>query len=158
MNNFNIALRMAGFPMRLITAAGENVAPVLIEDEIKRQLDCVANAMVVGDQKKFLTVLLTLKTKPDADGLPLGAELAKDAALCGCATIADAAASADYKKMIEDGLKKANANAISRAQNVQKFAILPVDFTQEGNELTPTMKLKRKVVLEKYADVVAGLY
>ena len=142
----------------LITAAGENVAPVLIEDEIKRQLDCVANAMVVGDQKKFLTVLLTLKTKPDADGLPLGAELAKDAALCGCATIADAAASADYKKMIEDGLKKANANAISRAQNVQKFAILPVDFTQEGSELTPTMKLKRKVVLEKYADVVAGLY
>ncbi|KAH8068039.1 decanoate-CoA ligase [Aureococcus anophagefferens] len=142
----------------LITAAGENVAPVLIEDEIKRQLDCVANAMVVGDQKKFLTVLLTLKTKPDADGLPLGAELAKDAALCGCATIADAAASADYKKMIEDGLKKANANAISRAQNVQKFAILPVDFTQEGNELTPTMKLKRKVVLETYADVVAGLY
>mmetsp|Transcript_17962 Transcript_17962/g.58531 ORF Transcript_17962/g.58531 Transcript_17962/m.58531 type:complete len:680 (+) Transcript_17962:244-2283(+) len=142
----------------LITAAGENVAPVLIEDEIKRQLDCVANAMVVGDQKKFLTVLLTLKTKPDADGLPLGTELAKDAALCGCATIADAAASADYKKMIEDGLKKANANAISRAQNVQKFAILPVDFTQEGNELTPTMKLKRKVVLEKYADVVAGLY
>ena len=142
----------------LITAAGENVAPVLIEDEIKRQLDCVANAMVVGDQKKFLTVLLTLKTKPDADGLPLGADLAKDAALCGCATIADAAASADYKKMIEDGLKKANANAISRAQNVQKFAILPVDFTQEGNELTPTMKLKRKVVLEKYADVVAGLY
>ena len=114
--------------------------------------------MVVGDQKKFLTVLLTLKTKPDADGLPLGSELAKDAALHGCATIKDAEASEAYQKMLFDGLKAANANAISRAQNVQKFAILPVDFTQEGGELTPTMKLKRNVVIQKYAAVVDGLY
>ena len=60
--------------------------------------------------------------------------------------------------MLEEGLKAANKNAISRAQNVQKFAILPCDFTQDGDELTPTMKLKRSVVLKKYADVVAGLY
>jgi long-subunit acyl-CoA synthetase (AMP-forming) len=91
------------------------------------------------------------------DGTPQDV-LEKEAALHGCATVADAAANADYRAALEAGVKAANANAISRAQTVQKFAVLPADFTQETGELTPTMKLKRKVVLEKYADVVAGLY
>ena len=59
---------------------------------------------------------------------------------------------------MDAGLARANKNAISRAQNVQKWAILPRDFTQEGGELTPTMKLRRKVVLEMYPDVVGQLY
>ena len=91
------------------------------------------------------------------DGTPQDV-LEKEAALHGCATVAEAAASAEYRKMIDDGIKVANKNAISRAQVVQKFAVLPADFTQETGELTPTMKLKRKIVLEKYAAVVADLY
>lgn len=141
----------------LITAGGENVAPVLIEDEIKKQLPCLSNAMAVGDRMKYLVVLLALKTDMNDDGTPKDA-LDKAAALHGCATVAEAAASAEYKKMIDDGIKVANKNAISRAQVVQKFAVLPADFTQETGELTPTMKLKRKIVLEKYAAVVADLY
>jgi long-chain-fatty-acid--CoA ligase ACSBG len=141
----------------LITAAGENVAPVLLEDEIKRRLPMVSNAMVVGDKKKFLTVLLTLKTKMHEDGAPMDV-LLKDAALHDCSTVAEAQRSSAYADALDAGLKAANKNAISRAQNVQKWAILPEDFTQDGGELTPTMKLKRKVVLEKYAAVVDGLY
>ena len=101
--------------------------------------------------------------------------LLKDAALHDCATVAEAQRSSAYADALDAGLKAANANAISRAQNVQKWAILPEDFTQEGGELTcgaasslggrrrrclsrPTLKLKRKVVLEKYAAIVEGLY
>jgi long-chain-fatty-acid--CoA ligase ACSBG len=76
----------------------------------------------------------------------------------GCTTVQDAKNSSEYKKHLDEGLTRANKNAISRAQNVQKWAILPRDFTQEGGELTPTMKLRRKVVLEMYPDVVAQLY
>lgn len=142
----------------LITAAGENVAPVLLEDEIKRQLPCVSNAMVIGDRKKYLTVFLCLKTKMnEEDGTPLPG-LVKDSALFGCATVSEASSSTEYAAHLNEGLKRANKGAISRAQNVQKFALLPRDFTQEGGELTPTMKLRRKVVLEMYPEVVAGLY
>merc|ERR1711871_1880653 len=142
----------------LITAAGENVAPVLLEDEIKKQLPCVSNAMVIGDRKKYLTVFLCLKTKMnEEDGTPLDV-LAADSKLFDCATVSDAKTSPEYKAHLDAGLTRANKNAISRAQNVQKWAILPRDFTQENGELTPTMKLRRKVVLEMYPDVVAQLY
>ncbi len=142
----------------LITAAGENVAPVLLEDEIKKQLPCVSNAMVIGDRRKYLTVFLCLKTKMnEEDGTPLDG-LVSDSALFGCNTVQDAKRSSEYKAHLDAGLTRANKNAISRAQNVQKWAILPRDFTQEGGELTPTMKLRRKVVLEMYPDVVAQLY
>ena len=142
----------------LITAAGENVAPVLLEDEIKKQLPCVSNAMVIGDRKKYLTVFLCLKTKMnEEDGTPLDG-LVADSKLFDCATVSDAKRSPEYKKHLDEGLTRANKNAISRAQNVQKWAILPRDFTQENGELTPTMKLRRKVVLEMYPDVVGQLY
>ena len=142
----------------LITAAGENVAPVLLEDEIKKQLPCVSNAMVIGDRKKYLTVFLCLKTKMnEEDGTPLE-WLVGESELFGCDTVQDAKSSPEYKANLDAGLARANKNAISRAQNVQKWAILPRDFTQEGGELTPTMKLRRKVVLEMYPDVVAQLY
>ena len=142
----------------LITAAGENVAPVLLEDEIKKQLPCVSNAMVIGDRKKYLTVFLCLKTKMnEEDGTPLE-WLVGESELFGCDTVQDAKSSPEYKAHLDAGLTRANKNAISRAQNVQKWAILPRDFTQENGELTPTMKLRRKVVLEMYPDVVAQLY
>ena len=81
--------------------------------------------------------------------------LVSDSELFGCHTVQDAKNSSEYKAHLDAGLTRANKNAISRAQNVQKWAILPRDFTQEGGELTLTMKLRRKVVLEMYPDVVA---
>ena len=113
--------------------------------------------MVIGDRKKYLTVFLCLKTKMnEEDGTPLPG-LVADSELFGCHTVQDAKTSPEYKAHLDAGLTRANKNAISRAQNVQKWAILPRDFTQEGGELTPTMKLRRKVVLEMRPGVVAQL-
>jgi long-chain-fatty-acid--CoA ligase ACSBG len=66
--------------------------------------------------------------------------------------------SVQWSSYFETGMAKANARAASRAQTIKKWAILPVDFSCQGGELTPTLKLKRSVVLEKYADVVERLY
>jgi len=56
------------------------------------------------------------------------------------------------------GTKAANARAASRAQMISKWAVIPTDFTEKGGELTPTQKLKRNVVLEKYKDQVDAFY
>ena len=147
----------------IITAGGENIPPVLIENEVKAALPAVANCMVVGDKKKFLTVLLTLKTKLDEQGNPTNA-LNREALDIGkelgsaATTTEQVAKDPAWKKYIEEGLKKANAAATSNAQFVQKWTVLSLDFSEKGGELTPTLKLKRSVVTEKYADVIAGLY
>merc|ERR1711970_691653 len=88
--------------------SGENVAPVLLEDEIKKQLPCVSNAMVIGDRKKYLTVFLCLKTKMnEEDGTPLDG-LVSDSTLFGCNTVQDAKRSSEYKAHLDAGLTRAN--------------------------------------------------
>lgn len=155
----------------LITAGGENVAPVLIEDEIKKAIpDLVNNVMVIGDKQKYLTCLVTFAAAPkdpqkiEEGEYPFEADLSA-AALEVCAaigsdakTVAEACEDDKIRAHVEAGIKAANGNAISRAQNIQKFHPLGQDFTLEGNELTPTMKLKRRIVLEKYDKEVRSLY
>lgn len=147
----------------IITAGGENIPPVLIENEIMSALPAVANCMVVGDKKKFLTVLLTMKAKLDDQGNPTK-ELNKEALDIGkeigsnASTTEQVASDPHWKKYFDEGLKKANSTATSNAQFVQKWSVLPLDFSEKGGELTPTLKLKRSVVAEKYADVIAAMY
>jgi len=120
--------------------------------------------MVVGDKQKFLAVLFCLKTKVGEDGHTPTSILTKDVVEIGesfgskATTVEEVIADPLWKKYLEDGMKKANAKATSNAQKVQKYAILPLDFTEKGGELTPTLKLKRSVVAEKYANVIAHLY
>lgn len=152
----------------LITAGGENVAPVPIEDEVKKQLPAVSYCMVIGDKRKFLTALLTLKTKVDKEtGQPLET-LAHDALEAvpssRASTVADVLRELEdekkgpWREYIQAGIDRANEKSTSRAQKVQKWAVLPVDFSIPGNELTPTLKLKRGVVSEKYPKIIEGLY
>lgn len=70
---------------------------------------------------------------------------------CAVSTVKEASNDLKVRKVILEGLEKANKKAISRAQNVQNFYILPEDFSVENGALTPTMKLKRKEVSKKYA-------
>ncbi|KAH8377994.1 hypothetical protein KR093_008450 [Drosophila rubida] len=170
----------------IITAGGENIPPVHIEELIKRELPCVSNALLIGDHRKYLTVLLALKTKSDAEtGRPLDAlreetvewlqahhlQQSKLSELLGIpadlqlpneanALAAALQISAEPKlyEALEAGIKRANEHAISNAQRVQKFALLPHEFSLATGELGPTLKIRRNIVHAKYAPLIERLY
>lgn len=132
----------------LITAGGENIAPQLIEGLLKA-IPVVAQAVVVGDAKKYLSALLTL----DPERVPLEAQS------CGspARTPAEAAGCPVFYRHLHAQVEAANTH-LAQVQTIKRFAILPHELTPEGGELTPTMKVKRKVVNEKYAQQIAQLY
>jgi len=150
----------------LITAGGENIAPIPIEDSIKKYLPCVANAMLIGDKKKFLSVLLTLKTEIDSTTTEPLPELAP-ATIAWCESLGSKAKTIDdildpadelVNKAIQEGINLANNDSESNAKKVQKWRILRKDFSVPGGELGPTLKMKRHIVLQQYAELVDGFY
>ncbi|XP_034666158.1 very long-chain-fatty-acid--CoA ligase bubblegum [Drosophila subobscura] len=151
----------------IITAGGENIPPVHIENMIKKELDGISNAFLVGEQRKYLTVLVTIKTELDKDsGEPLD-ELSHESSVWMKSlgvehkTVSDILKAGPCPKVwksIEDGIKRANKVSISNAQKVQKFSILPHDFSIPTGELGPTLKVKRNVVAKMYADEIEKLY
>mmetsp|Transcript_7568 Transcript_7568/g.20999 ORF Transcript_7568/g.20999 Transcript_7568/m.20999 type:complete len:659 (+) Transcript_7568:150-2126(+) len=169
-NNPNIPKGPSGFVTitgrikeLIITAGGENVPPVLIEEHLKEAMPAISSAMVIGDKRKFLTVLITLHVEIDEEGVPTnkltGSALEIGKEISSVATTSSEARD-DYKwkKYIEEGIKKANTKATSNAQKVQKFYIIDGDFSEKGTELTPTLKLKRKVTAAKYDEQIESMY
>jgi len=147
----------------IITAGGENVPPVLIEDILKEELPCVSNVMVIGDKRKFLSCVFTIKSEPDAQQKPtdkLAGPALADAKKGGSSatTVTAAAKDASFLKMVQAGVDRYNKRAVSRAQHVQKFTVLSGEFTVDSGELTPTMKLKRKIVNEKFSAQIEAMY
>lgn len=147
----------------IITAGGENVPPVLIEDNLKAALPAISNAMLIGDKRKFLSCLITLKNEPDADGNPTdklfgpAVELA-NAVGSTATTVGEAVVCEKFLQAIQEGVNRANKQAVSRAQHINKWKVLPTDFSLAGNELTPTMKLKRRIVVAKYEELIENFY
>ncbi|XP_031769185.1 long-chain-fatty-acid--CoA ligase ACSBG2 isoform X2 [Galleria mellonella] len=150
----------------LITAGGENVAPVPIEQLVQAELPHLGYAVLIGDKRKFLSMIVTLKAKINTEtGAALDeleSETKRWVASLGskATTISEIYNSKDpvVQKAIEDGIKRANKHAISNAQKIQKVAILPADFSLASGELGPTLKIKRNVVYEKYKDIIEGFY
>eukprot|EP00752_Nemacystus_decipiens_P012995 g11498.t1 len=149
----------------IITAGGENIPPVLIENEFKTELPCIANCMVVGDKRKFLTILIALRSVEEEgeNGEP-AVKLAGDS-LTACKAIGSTATTVEEAKgdpkwteYINKAMKACNARTTSNAQRVAKWALLPTDFSVEGGELTETLKLKRGPAAEKYSDIIEALY
>src|SRR5688572_3470589 len=132
----------------IITAGGENIAPALVEGYLKG-IPVVSQAVVIGDRQRYLSVLLTL----NAD------RIKTDAQACGSGAC-DAETAAKDEKFLQFLQKQIDAvNArLARVQAVKKFRVIPNEFTVEGGELTPTMKVKRKVVTEKYKNEIDQLY
>ena len=132
----------------IITAGGENVAPALVEGYLKG-IPVVSQAVVLGDRQRYLAVLLTL----NAD------RIAIDAKACGSGACDPATAAKDEKFLgfLQRQIDTVNAR-LARVQAVKKFRVIPHEFTVEGGELTPTMKVKRKVVTEKYKNEIEKLY
>ena len=148
----------------IITAGGENIPPVLIENEMKAAMPALSNCMVVGDKRKFLAMLVSLKTEVDADtGAPTD-DLSKDSLFFGgeigskAKTLTEAAECPKWRAYVDKGMKVANSKTTSNAQVIQKWTMLPVDFSEKEGDLTPTLKLKRNVVSAKYADLIDSIY
>ncbi|XP_019495656.1 PREDICTED: long-chain-fatty-acid--CoA ligase ACSBG1 isoform X4 [Hipposideros armiger] len=150
----------------IITAGGENVPPMPIEEAVKTELPIVSCAMLIGDQRKFLSMLLTLKCTLDPDTSDPTDNLTEQVVeFCqrvgsNATTVSDIVGKKDQAvyQAIEEGIQRVNRNAAARPHHIQKWAILQRDFSISGGELGPTMKLKRLTVLEKYKDVIDSFY
>ncbi|XP_057687933.1 long-chain-fatty-acid--CoA ligase ACSBG2-like isoform X2 [Corythoichthys intestinalis] len=149
----------------LITAGGENVAPVHIENTVKSEAPILSNAMLIGDRKKFLSMLVTLKCVPDEDGKPTDKLSPEAVAFCrelgvSATRVSEIVGNKEpaVYKAIQEALERYNGVAVSRAQKVQKFVILERDFSIGGGELGPTMKLRRPIVVQMYQDKIDEMY
>lgn len=132
----------------LITAGGENIAPQLLEGHLK-SIPIVGQAVVVGDRMKYLAALLTL------DPERLHTEVA--AAGSPAKTMEEAAACETFRQHLQRQIDEINVK-LARVQTIKKFVVVPTEFSIDGGELTPTMKVKRKVVNEKYKAEIASMY
>ncbi|WP_204800689.1 AMP-dependent synthetase/ligase [Mycobacterium riyadhense] len=133
----------------IVTAGGKNVAPAVLEDQLRAH-PLISQAMVVGDNKPFIGALITID--PEAfDGWKQRNGKTTSASVSELATDPDLVAEVDA------AVKHANLQ-VSHAESIRKFRILPVDFTENTGELTPTMKVKRNVVAEKFASDIEAIY
>ncbi|MEV4137490.1 long-chain fatty acid--CoA ligase [Dactylosporangium sp. NPDC049742] len=141
-------LRITGRKKELIvTAGGKNVAPAVLEDRVRAH-PLVSQCMVVGDRQPFIAALVTV----DPDALPAWAS--------AHGKPADAAALVDDPELraeIQTAIDDANT-AVSKAEAIKVFRILPQDFTEATGTLTPSLKVKRNVVLKEYAGEIAAIY
>lgn len=150
----------------IITAGGENIAPVPIEESIKKELPCISNAILIGDKRKFLTVFLTFKVVMDtATEAPTRKLTASAIEWCrsvgsNASTVDEILKGPDAKVMeaIQAGIDKSNKGSVSNAARVQRWTILPTDVSIPGGELGPTLKLKRFYFNKKYDDTIERLY
>jgi long-chain acyl-CoA synthetase len=132
----------------IITAGGKNIAPQPIENELK--LDkYISQAFVYGDRKPYLTALLV----PNLERLN---EHAREKQI-DYIDYDDLVLHEPVQKLYQQRVAEINSK-LARYESIKKFVLLPRDFSIEGGELTPTLKLKRKVIYEKYKDKIEGMY
>jgi len=131
----------------LVTAGGKNVAPAVLEDRLRAHA-LVDQCMVVGDGQPFIAALVTI----DRESFPAWAE-----AHGKSADVADNLDDPDLRAEVQAAVEEAN-KAVSKAESIRKFTILPDEWTEEGGQLTPSLKLKRNVVMRELRDEVAALY
>ena len=133
----------------IINAAGKNMSPANIEAEIKTASPLIGQAVTIGDRRPYNTALIVL----DADFAPQwatqqGIEVDSFEALAADATVVQA---------VQQGIDEANTH-LARVEQIKKFKIVPGDWLPGGDELTPTMKLKRKPIAAKYETEIEEMY
>lgn len=131
----------------LVTAGGKNVAPAVLEDRLRAHA-LVDQCLVVGDGQPFIGALVTI----DRETFPAWAEQhgkSKD--------VADLVDDPDLVAAVQEAVDEAN-KAVSKAESIRKFTILPGEWTEEGGQLTPSLKLKRRVVMRESREEIEALY
>lgn len=131
----------------LVTAGGKNVAPAVLED-LLRAHHLVSQCLVVGDGQPFIAALVTI----DEDAFPTWAAVHGKKG-----GVRDHVDDPELQAEIESAVAEAN-KAVSKAESIRKFRILSEDWTEEGGQLTPSLKLKRSVVTRQSRDEIAALY
>lgn len=132
----------------IVTAGGKNVSPAPLED-VLRSHPLISQCMVVGDQKPFVAAVLTLDeemlpTWLRNNGLP---EM----------TVAEAAKDERIHAELQTAVDRAN-QTVSRAESIRVFEVIDTDFTEENGYLTPSLKLKRNIVVKDFSEVIEGIY
>ncbi len=131
----------------LVTAGGKNVAPAVLEDRLRAH-PLVSQCLVVGDGQPFIAALVTLDQESATEWAAAHGKSRR---------LADLAGDPDLRAEIAAAVEDAN-HAVSRAESIRKFTILGHDWTEEGGQLTPSLKLKRSVVMRECRDEIADLY
>lgn len=133
----------------IISAAGKNMSPANIEAELKSSSPLIDQVCCIGDQRPYNVALVSL----DPDFAPMWAEQngIEDT------SVASLSENGDVLEAVRGALEKGNGN-LARVEQVKRFELLSEDWKPGGDELTPTMKLKRKPIAEKYAAEIEGLY
>ena len=132
----------------IVTAGGKNVAPAVLEDRLRGH-PLISQIVVVGDKRPFISALVTL----DAEMLPGWLKNHGFEAL----TVAEAVKDPQVLASIDRAIKRAN-EAVSRAESIRKFTVLPIDFTTDNGYLTPSLKVKRNLVLKDFAVTIDQIY
>jgi len=132
----------------IVTSGGKNVAPAVLEDRLRAH-PLVSQCMVVGDNQPFIAALITL----DTDALKPWVTIHKK----DFASIADLTQDPDLIAVIQTAVDEAN-KAVSRAESIRKFTILPVDFSIAGGHLTAKLSIKRHVIAKEFASEIEALY
>ncbi|RBM10338.1 long-chain fatty acid--CoA ligase [Prauserella sp. PE36] len=133
----------------IINAAGKNMSPANIEAALMNSSPLIGQACCIGDARPFNVALLV----PDPDS---AATVARSHGLCGT-SLADLIGGGFLDEAIAAAVERANAT-LSRVEQVKRYRVLPVEWLPDGDELTPTSKLKRKSIAAKYADTIEELY
>jgi long-subunit acyl-CoA synthetase (AMP-forming) len=132
----------------IITAGGENVPPQVLEGKYKG-IPILNQVVVIGDRRKHMAALFTLD--------PVKVEPVAAVAGSKATTTAEAAACPQFRTYLQTEVDRINTT-LPRAWGIKKFIILPEELSIEGGELTPTMKLKRRVIFSKYAQEIESMY
>ncbi len=132
----------------IVTSGGKNVAPQPIESELKRS-GLIDNAVLIGDRRPCITALLS----PDRDALEAWAS---DHEL-GATEIADLVDLPEVKEVFGEAVARVNAE-LARFEQIRRFRVLPEMLSIEGGQLTPTLKVKRRVVREQYTEMIEAMY
>jgi len=132
----------------IVTTGGKNVAPAPLEDRL-RSHPLVGQCLVIGDNRPYITALITL----EPDGLAHWRQMNKKQDLPPERLVRDERLLADIQRAVDDANE-----LVSRAESIRRFAVLPVDFTEETGHLTPSLKLRRAAVVRDFAKDIAALY
>ncbi len=133
----------------IVTAGGKNVAPAALEDPIRAN-PIIGQVVVVGDQRPFISALITL----DPEMLPTWlANNGLDAKM----SLADASTNAAVRAEVQRAVDAAN-DRVSRAESIRKFTILDSEWTEASGHLTPKLSIKRNVIMNDFADEIAAIY